>query len=78
MPFHQRLFCSCDGLEVLQPDHFIDAERNIIKKDICVPCFVPHKCCDISCHGSMSLIPNVTESIVVVTEQGGNFRLRYL
>ncbi|XP_045028462.1 uncharacterized protein LOC116923942 [Daphnia magna] len=70
MPFHRRLFCSCDRLEILQPDHFIDAEGNIITKDICVPCFVHHKCCDISCHGSMSLIPNVTESIVVVTEQG--------
>ncbi|XP_045023333.1 uncharacterized protein LOC116936194 [Daphnia magna] len=70
MPFHRRLFCSCDRLEILQPDHFIDAEGNIITKDVCVPCFVPHKCCDISCHGSMSLIPNITESIVVVTEQG--------
>ncbi|KAK4028639.1 hypothetical protein OUZ56_021643 [Daphnia magna] len=37
---------------------------------VCVPCFVFHKSCDISCHGSMSLIPNITESIVVVTEQG--------
>ncbi|KAK4017462.1 hypothetical protein OUZ56_032773 [Daphnia magna] len=70
MPFHRRLLCSCDRLEVLQSDHFIEAEGNIITKDVCVPCFVPHKCCDISCHGSMSLIPNVTESIVVVTERG--------
>ncbi|KAK4006436.1 hypothetical protein OUZ56_011589 [Daphnia magna] len=44
--------------------------RRQITTHVCVPCFVPHKCCDISCHGSMSLIPNVTESIMVVTKQG--------
>jgi len=40
--------------------------------DVCLPCFVPLKCCDVNCLGSMSLTPNLTESIVVVTEQGKN------
>ncbi|KAI9549854.1 hypothetical protein GHT06_007315 [Daphnia sinensis] len=70
MPFHRRLLCSCETLETLQPHHFIDEEGNIITKDVCLPCFVPLKCCDVNCLGSMSLTPNLTESIVVVTEQG--------
>ncbi|KAK4012426.1 hypothetical protein OUZ56_021525 [Daphnia magna] len=77
MPFHRRLLCSCETLETLQPHHFIDEEGNIITKDVCLPCFVPLKCCDVNCLGSMSLTPNLTESIVVVTEQEEALLLGY-
>ncbi|KAK4006487.1 hypothetical protein OUZ56_011641 [Daphnia magna] len=57
----QHLCCQCD---------------TNTHSNVCVLCFVAHKCYDTNCHGSMSLIPNLTESILVVTEQGGNFRLQ--
>jgi hypothetical protein len=34
MPFHRRLLCSFDKMEILQPDHFIDTEGNIITKSM--------------------------------------------
>ena len=38
--------------------------------DVCVPCFTPHQCTECRCDGTMSLLPNQTKYIVVVTEQG--------
>ncbi|XP_046642618.1 uncharacterized protein LOC124327667 [Daphnia pulicaria] len=70
MPFHRRLLCSSDTLQILLPEHFIDPKGNIIIKDVCVPCFVPHMCYNVECEGSMLLIPNLQESIVVVNESG--------
>ena len=38
--------------------------------DVCVPCFTSHQCTECRCDGTMSLLPNQTKYIVVVTEQG--------
>ena len=42
--------------------------------DVCVPCFLPERCTDSKCQGTISLSPNKTNSIVVVTEQGKKWR----
>ena len=44
----------------------------ILFKDVCVPCFVPSNCFNLNCYGSISLVPNLQQSIVVVNEQGKN------
>jgi hypothetical protein len=42
-------------------------------EDVCVPCFVPHMCYNVECEGSMLLILNLQESIVVVNESGNTY-----
>jgi len=72
-PFHSRVMMSKKEMVFLEPNMFFDDQWEKIKKDVCVPCFVPYKCKKCDSVGRQQLVPG-SKSIIVVTLGGSVFQ----